>query len=322
MNSIEPKRRTIVHGVSKWAAAVAAGVVLAFRVSAATTDTTHNTQHSGPGAQDSALSTQPSSKPVNLVKNGGFEEGDKCPTGWLIRWPRKDLSDMVDIRVLDGLTLFWDTTHSTSGKCIRMDTDVNQKEVHRRMWELIASPDAPPWPKTPTRGDKYDTAAGLEGVSFWSEPIPVRKGKMYRMSVDAMGQMEGIFFPKMFVRGFGMMKNPKGEMEKRKLYDTYVSCRVAGQGRWCHFTQTFAPTDHTPAVTEVRVMLFSYWPPGLYYWDNVEITEVPEAEAAAVRAAKAKDQPPKPTPRPTPRVRKPGESFVVEEEEPMELPEK
>jgi len=262
------------------------------------------------------------SKPVNLVQNGSFELGDKCPTGWMIRFPRKDIYDLVDIYRLDGLTLFWDTTHSTSGKCIQMDTDVNQKEVHRRMFELIANPDAPPWPKTPTRPPKYDTAAGLEGASLWSEPIPAEKGKLYRMSVDAAGQMEGMFFPKMFVRGFGMAKDAKGQMIKRKLYDTYLACRVSGKERWSHFTQTFCPTDKTPDVTEIRVMLFSYWPPGIYYWDNVEITEAPEAEAAAVRAAKAKEQPPKPTPSPTPRVRKPGESFTVKEEEPMTLPEK
>ena len=264
------------------------------------------------------------SKPVNLVKNGGFEEGEKCPTGWMIRFPRKDITDLVDIRAMDNLTLFWDTTHSTSGKCIRMDSDVNQKEVHKRMFELIANPDAPPWPKTPTRPPKYDTAAGLEGVSFWSEPIPVEKGKLYRMAVDVMGNMEGIFFPRMFVRGFGMAKDATGQTVNRKLYDTYVSCRVSGQGRWSHFTQTFDPTSQTPAVTEVRIMLFGYWPPGEFYWDNVAIAEVPEAEAAVIRAAKAKERrQPAPTPsRPKPKTRKPGESFAVEEEEPLDLPEK
>jgi len=263
-------------------------------------------------------------KPVNLVKNGGFEDGDKCPTGWMIRFPRKDITDLVDIHALDGLTLFWDTTHSTSGKCIRMDTDVNQKEVHKRMFELIANPDAPHWPKTPTRPPKYDTAAGLEGVSFWSEPIPVEKGRIYRMSVDAMGTMSGIFFPKMFVRGFGMAKDAKGQVVPRKIYDTYLACRVPGEGRWAHFTQTLSPTDRTPDVTEIRVMLFAYWPPGEFFWDNVEIAEVPEAEAAAIRAEQAREKAKvTPTPaRPTPKTHKPGESFTVEQEEPMTLPEK
>lgn len=280
------------------------------------------------GAEAATTSTatpeRPTSKAVNLVCNGGFELGDKWPAGWLIRFPRVDLSHLTDIRALDNLTLFWDSTHSTSGKCIRMDTDVNQKEVHRRMEELIANPDATRWSKTPTRPPKYNTAAGLEGVSLWTEPIAVEKGKIYRMSVDVMGQMQGIFFPMMFVRGYGMAKDVKGRLVTRELYETYVSCRVSGKGQWSHFTQTFCPTDRTPAVTEMRATLFAYWPPGIYYWDNVEITEVPEAEAAVIRALKAKEQAQrkKAAVRPTPRKHKAGEFFVIEEEEPLELPEK
>ncbi|KPK69062.1 MAG: hypothetical protein AMJ84_10180 [Acidithiobacillales bacterium SM23_46] len=291
----------------------------------------------GPGSRaraavsSTATLERPTTKPVNLVRNGGFELGDKWPSGWLIRFARKDLSHLTDIRALDNLTLFWDsscgTTRPTAGKCIRMDTDVNQGEVHRRMEELIADPAAPPWRKTPTRPPKYDTAAGLEGVSLWSDPIPVNKDKIYRMSVDVIGQMSGIFFPKMFVRGYGMAKNVKGQLVKRELYETYVSCRVFKRGQWYHFAQTFCPTDRTPAVTEIRVTLYAYWPPGLYYWDNVEITEVPEAEAALIHARKTKDRAlgDKKTARPTrrtPRKRKAGESFVIEEEEPLDLPEK
>ena len=159
-----------------------------------------------------------------------------------------DLSHLTDIRALDSLTLFWDSTHSTSGKCIRMDTDVNQKEVHRPMEKLIANPDATRWSKTPTRPPKYNTAAGLEGVSLWTEPIAVEKGKIYRMSVDVMGQMQGIFFPMMFARGYGMAKDVKGRLVTRELYETYVSCRVSGKGQWSHFTQTFCPTDRPPST--------------------------------------------------------------------------
>lgn len=259
----------------------------------------------------------------NFVRNGGFETGDKCPDGWMIRFAEKDLSKLTDIHRMDHLTLFWDTTQSTSGKCIRMDTDVNQKEVHRRMFELIGNPDAPRWSKTPTKPPKYDTAAGLEGVTFWSEPIQVEEDKIYRMSVDCMGRMNGMFFPKMFVRGFGKSKTAKGDVIVRKIYDTYVACRVDKPDKWFHFSQTFCPTDRTPAVEHIRVMLMAYWPPGVYYWDNVSITEVPEAEAAQIRAERAKERA-KTLPRftPTPVAHRAGESFVIEEEEELTLPEK
>lgn len=269
-----------------------------------------------------AAAGTPTTKVVNLVRNGGFESGDKCPDGWLIRYARVDLSNLTDIRALDNLTLFWEAKAGPTGKCIRMDTDVIQKEVHRRMEALIADPDAPRWTKTPTRPPKYDTAAGLEGVMFYSDPIPVEKGKFYRMLVDAMARTKGV--PMMFVRGYGMAKTAKGKQVKKKLYDTYVSCRFTTQGRWQHFEQNFCPTDRTPAVTEIRVMLYAYWPPGLYYWDNVAIAEVPESEAAALRAERAKKRADekKKKARPTPRKRKAGESFVIDEEEPLELPEK
>ncbi|MBM3335673.1 hypothetical protein FJY63_13520 [Candidatus Sumerlaeota bacterium] len=271
-----------------------------------------------------ATTSPTTSSPVNLVKNGGFELGDKWPAGWLIRWPRKELPRLSDIHALDGLTLFWDATKRPSGKCIRMDTDVDQKEVHKRMIELLANPDSPPWPKTPTRPPKYDTVGGLEGVGLWSEPIAVEKGKIYRMSVECMGRMEGIFFPKMFVHGYGMAKTITGTMEKRELYNTYLACRVTTPGMWCRFEQTFCPTDQTPSVTEIRVKIYAYWPVGIYYWDNVAIVEVPETEAAAIRSAREKERAKAANvkPRPTPRVRKPGDLIVIEEEEPMTLPVK
>ena len=262
-----------------------------------------------------------STGPVNLLKNGGFESGEKCPDGWLIRFARKDLSDLTDIRRVDDLTIFWDDKAGTPGKCIRMDTDVSQREVHRRMEQLIAHPDAAPWPKTPTKPPKYDTAAGLQGVTFWSDPIPVEKGKMYRLSVDAKGRMAGIFFPKVFVRGFGQAPMADGTIRERRLYDTYLACRLSTLDKWRHFEQTLRPTDRTPAVTHVRVMLMAYWPPGEYLWDNVRLEEVPADEAARIRVESAREVQEEP-PRPTPKPHRVGESFVIEEEEPLELPEK
>jgi hypothetical protein len=33
----------------------------------------------------------------------------------------------------------------------------------------------------------------------------------------------------------------------------------------------FSPTRVRPEVTEMRVMLYAYWPPGVYWFDNVRI---------------------------------------------------
>ncbi len=56
-------------------------------------------------------------------------------------------------------------------------------------WVKIASGsragDAPP--KQPTVEPKYDTLAGLDGVWFWSDFIPVEKGKAYWLTLDVKG---------------------------------------------------------------------------------------------------------------------------------------
>jgi hypothetical protein len=41
--------------------------------------------------------------------------------------------------------------------------------------------------KIPTTPPKYDTLAGLDGVSFWSDPIPIEKRKQYWLTLDAKG---------------------------------------------------------------------------------------------------------------------------------------
>src|SRR5262245_32217622 len=110
----------------------------------------------------------------NLIPNGDFEEGDDSPKHW---------------QAVDGLTSFWvkdaDPAH---GKVIRFDTDVLQSQGYE-WWSQVRdgakAKDAPK--KRPTAEPKYDTLAGLDGVWFWSDPIPVEKGKAYWLTIDAKG---------------------------------------------------------------------------------------------------------------------------------------
>jgi hypothetical protein len=191
----------------------------------------------------------------NLVLNGDYESGVKRPTGW----------DMPD-----NLTIFWEKNPSltdlSQGKCIRIDTDVYMKDWERRKKELKENPNAPPWSKTPTSGKKYDTIGGNDGVSFYSAPIPVKKGKSYNLYVDVRSDQPHAT-PKVFIKGYTLHK---GEM--RVIYKTYLNCRLNGAA-WQHFEQTFSPTEKTPNVTEMRVMIFAYWTPGEYFFDNVKIFE-------------------------------------------------
>lgn len=70
--------------------------------------------------------------------------------------------------------------------------------------------------------------------------------------------------------------------ERRRLWETYVQCRTQG-GAWHHFRQVFHPTRHRPAVSEMKVMLYAYWPPGVYCFDNLIIEPI---DAAAYDAGK------------------------------------
>ena len=154
-----------------------------------------------------------------------------------------------------------------------IDTDVpaSQWKGWRAQLEAGAKiADAPR--KLPTEPPKYDTVGGTHGVAFLSDPIEIEPGKTYVLSFDMKGKWSGIFFPKVFVKGYA---TEGGQL--REKYRMYKACRTKSQGRqWEHFERTFHPTDGTPDVTSIRVQIYAYWPPGISYFDNVSVQDVSE----------------------------------------------
>lgn len=73
-------------------------------------------------------------------------------------------------------------------------------------------------------------------------------------------------------------------VERRRRWETYVQCRTGGEG-WHRFAQVFHPTRHTPAVREMRVMLYAYWPPGVYWFDNAVLEPIDDEAYAAGKEA-------------------------------------
>lgn len=196
----------------------------------------------------------------NLVANGDFEKGDVSPEGW----------DRVD-----GLCSFWDSD-AEHGRFVRMDSDVYLAEWQAWRGRFNAGAPASDAPsKTPTSGPKYDTVAGTYGVKFYSVPIPVKPGATYSIEFDARGRKDGpLFFPKVFVKGYG----EGGPSEE--LYRMYKAVKPESPDRWEHFSRVFSPTERTPGVKYMRVMIMAYWPPGEYAFDNVEIFEVVREDKA------------------------------------------
>ncbi len=195
----------------------------------------------------------------NLLPNGDFEDGDISPLHW----------DKVN-----GLTTFWHREAGTNNRCIRIDTDVYEKEALAWMKRFAAGAPVSQAPsKTPTKGKKYDTMAGAYGVKFYSDYIDVKPDTRYRIAVDAKGKMAGMFFPKVFVKGYRAPTDDRFGKQAREIYRCYLALRVKNNGKWQHFSRVFHPARETPDVKRIRVMLFPYWPPGEYYFDNVMVYE-------------------------------------------------
>jgi len=195
-------------------------------------------------------------KGPELARNGGFEEGDKSPTGW---------------QRIDGLTTFWPGAGQT-GNGLKIVTDVYHDQWVEWQKKYKAGASAAEAPKAaPTAGAKYDTVAGLYGVAFDSDPIPVRPGKAYKVSVSYKGKSDDFFFPKLFIRGWGDVGG-----EKREVYDAYLAlrCKTAGKEWESNVRIVEIPTDTKAPVEYVKLKLYAYWPPGTFFFDNVSMKEV------------------------------------------------
>ncbi len=193
-------------------------------------------------------------KPGNLVPNGGFEKGSK---GVPASWQRPD-----------GLTSFWVPAPKRKGRCLKIDTDVLKEQYRERQKELKKRPVPPPPEKKSTAGKKYSTVAAVEGVAFYSDWIPVKPGVAYELLVDVRTE-RGSKAPKVFVKGYVEDPRRPPGYRRRVAYKKYLTCKASPS--WRTFSMTFHPTARTPRVKWIRVMLFAYWPPGVYYFDNVVV---------------------------------------------------
>ena len=186
----------------------------------------------------------------NLLPNGGFEQADpkdaRRPLGW-------DLPD--------GLGVQW--TQSDNGKAIRLDTQISEIRMDEQ-WTKLGLTNTWFIPNAAS-----NAIAETYGLSFYSDAIPVKTGQAYRVSFDYKGAAGG---GKVWVRCFGQQAG-----ETRRLYEKIVFCEKNGTG-WVHYQEVFFPTKFRPAVTEMRVMLYAYYPAGIYWFDNLEIEPISTAE--------------------------------------------
>jgi hypothetical protein len=188
-------------------------------------------------------------QPVSALPHGDFEQADARDASRPAGWDR-----------VDGLGVQWTrAAEPAHGKAIRIDTTVSETAMQAQ-WVRTGLTNIWNIPK-PSNGAIAETY----GLSLYSDPIPVTPGQAYRITFDFKGADGGA---KVWVRGWGMFQG-----EKRRRWETYVACHSRG-GEWTTCTQVFHPTKFRPDVTEMKVMLFAFYPAGVYWFDNVRIEPV------------------------------------------------
>ncbi len=231
-------------------------------------------------------------KPLNA--NGDFEDGN---AGW---------------EAADNVSTFLEKSGAQRGRILRVRTDLARGPwlAYKRKIRLgRASPDRPP--KIP-RDTSYGSVAGLEGVHFRSEWIPATPGQRYWLTADHWGQGGA----KIFVKGFrrtrhgldgvpesrlaamGLTPEQFAELPEakrkaivaedarkhpnaylRECYRWYLNCGE-GKDAWTHFAAPVPPRGGLPAnVDLLQIQIYSYWPPGIYRWDNVHLYKDPNQQA-------------------------------------------
>jgi hypothetical protein len=187
----------------------------------------------------------------SLVPNGGFEIADEKdpakPAGWYKP---------------DGLGVQWtnDPASAAHGKCIRMDTSVSEKAMVEQ-WKKMGLTNFWDIPKP-----AGSAVAETYGLSYYSDAIPVQSGQVYRVWFDFKGKGGG----KVWIRCYGFF-----EGEVRRRYEKVVPCEGRGN-EWTSQSAIFHPSRQRPDVTTMKVMLYAYYPPGVYWFDNIRIEPITE----------------------------------------------
>ena len=235
-------------------------------------------------------------KPLNA--NGGFE---KAHRGW-------DAPDNVSTFLQGG--------PAGRGKVLRIRTDLARDPwlaYRRRLRFGEADPKHPPKIATDT---SYGSVAGLEGVHYRGEYLDAEGGRRYWLIADMKGKTAGIFFPKIYVKGYldysahakglpelslrklGITARDFAEMPaakrkdliardarkhperyRRECFRWYLACRNE-QNVWKHYAAPFPPRGGLPKkVRWLRIEVYAYWPPGTYLFDDVHLHKDPRRKA-------------------------------------------
>ena len=192
-----------------------------------------------------------------VLPNGDFEQADAAHAGKAAHW---DLTDGLGVQWTEAPVVAGAAPH---GKAIRMDTSQTEKAMVASYAKAGLTQCVFPKPADNTIAETY-------GLSLYSEAMPVVTGKTYRVTFDYMAEKGTA--GKLWFRAYA---NVNGE--KKRVYEGTIDC--GGSGGWKQFMGVFHPTKYRPNVDEFKIMLFTYFPPGVAWFDNVRVEAVDEPAA-------------------------------------------
>jgi hypothetical protein len=189
------------------------------------------------------------SRAQEVLPNGDFEKADFMHPGKPLHWEQPD-----------GLGVQWTDAPDVPGapphgKAIRMDT--SQSEA--AMVESYKKAGLTQWMFPKPSGDAI---AGSYGLSLYSDPIKAELGKVYKVTFDYYSE-QGVA-AKLWCRAYADVNG-----QKKRVYEGTIECG-GGQG-WQHISGEFHPTKHRPNVTEFKIMLYAFYPPGVAWFENVHV---------------------------------------------------
>ncbi|MBT3198697.1 MAG: hypothetical protein HN350_02175 [Phycisphaerales bacterium] len=223
-------------------------------------------------------------KPLNV--NGGF---DKAHSGW-------DAPDLAATFLIDG--------PKERGKVLKILTTANRDQwiAYRRKLRLGQIK------PTKNHGVTYkgEPVAALEGVHYRSKWIKAKPGQRYWLTADKKGPGAKIFIkgfmdwstqatglPESSLARLGLTPEKfanlprKKQLEliktdakahpeqyRRQCFQWFLNCESSK--KWKHHAAPFPPKGGLANnVQWFQIQIYSYWPPGEYLWDNVQLYKDP-----------------------------------------------
>ena len=190
----------------------------------------------------------------SVLPNGDFEQADPAHPGKPAHW---DLPDGLGVQWADAPSVPGAPPH---GKAIRMDTSQTEKAMVKSYAKAGLTQWVFPKPADNTIAETY-------GLSLYSEAMPVTPGKTYRVTFDYMSEKGTA--GKLWFRAYADVNG-----QKKQVYFLTINCD--SNGAWKQFTGLCHPTKYRPNVSEFKIMLFAYYPPGVAWFDNIRVEAVDE----------------------------------------------